>query len=458
MKRFFVIVASIFWFALASGKSRGSVVPDAIHVIVKEHYTKFTSKYPGIINVICIGNETQEFTGSLARLMKSEGLKLKINLHKQRNLDEFSSEVNEDEYQEENKLILNQSSIVFFDSVARFKTDAPKIKWMSISYQRSQHLVHVPGLTTLEIAETLPNGFLIDEVNFLINGTEKSIELTTSFMFTQQTCRVQQLKTINRFHSINLKWENPIFYPKKYENFHGCELTVSNLHNGDDIWDRANAELLRMIFEATLNAKLVKVNQTILSTDDCDLDLKQDFIDKNTFLSPHVFEVFTFVVQPGEPYTDLERMFMMFSIELWIAIAVTLMIGLAATLCLNFVSDKVRKFIIGRDVRNPTMNLVSIFLTGGQIRTPGRNFARFILILFIMWSMIIRTCHQSMLFEFLQADLRRPTFKTLNDIFEGNLTFYDHIGMNYFGGEYFKKQMELPSTKLSDEILKMSPL
>ena len=52
---------------------------------------------------------------------------------------------------------------------------------------------------------------------------------------------------------------------------------------------------------------------------------------------------------PGDPFTDLERMFMMFSFETWIAIAITFVIALMATFSLNFVSAKVRNFIAGRD-------------------------------------------------------------------------------------------------------------
>ena len=137
----------------------------------------------------------------------------------------------------------------------------------------------------------------------------------------------------------------------------------------------------------------------------------------------------------------------MFDAELWMAIGVTLVIGLLTTVILDFVSDEVRNFIAGRDIQSPTMNFLSIFLTGGQPKTPRRNFARFIFILFVVWSLIIRTCHQSMHYELIQADLRRPTIRTLDELFESNLTLIGYKESLLFNDYYFLERMKMKSTK-----------
>ena len=245
-----------------------------------------------------------------------------------------------------------------------------------------------------------------------------------------------------------MKWENSNFYPKKYENFHDCALTISVTSN--DMFG-----LLKKVFEERLKAYLVPGYDSDEAKKTCDLiTIEYPVIDQyGVFLSyPHRDKVLTFMIGPGEPYTDLERMFKMFDFETWMAITATLIIGLLATLSLNFVSVKIKKFIAGRDVQCPTMNFIAIFLTGGQQQTPGRNFARFIFILFVIWSLIIRTCHQSMLFELLQADLRRPTIKTLDDLFKSNLTSFEREGAILFD-EYFMEQM---SRSLTRCVVKMS--
>ena len=441
LKWFLVTVTWTFWLSLASGKRQSFVVPSAIKSIIEEHFSKITATFPGKVDVVLFGNKTGEFELFIIKLSKVQSLNVNIKFcHGDLNGIKTGKQFQ-----------MNSSSIVFFDSVEGFNASAPKIKWISHPRQRSQHLVHVPGLTILDIVNAFPDGFDIDQVNFLMNATKNSIKLVASFMFTDHACRVQQLKTINRFNSNTLKWANSIFYPKKYQNMHGCKLTIMERD------EKRIGALMNLIFKTGLNAQLSPI-QNISKIQDC----KQcDFIQQEQFIAhnfsevcianQHDFEIFTFAVPPGEPYTDLERMFMMFSEDLWIAIGVTLLIGVLATLSLHFQSDKVRKFIAGRDIQSPTMNLISIFLNGGQVQTPGRNFARFIFIQFVMWSLIIRTCHQSMLFELMQADLRRQPIRTLDEFFASNLTLHELKGYENNSlitiDEYFIERMAKPETR-----------
>lgn len=132
----------------------------------------------------------------------------------------------------------------------------------------------------------------------------------------------------------------------------------------------------------------------------------------------------TFLIPPGEPYTLVEKMFMMFDFAVWIGIVITLLSAFIAIQVFNMLALNIQNFIYGRNIRTPTMNLISIFLTGGQCKIPARNFARFLLTLFIFWSLIIRTCYQSELFKYLQADLRKPIVQTIDELIEKNFTFY----------------------------------
>ena len=316
----------------------------------------------------------------------------------------------------------------------------------------NHHLVYVPGLTTLDIYQTFVDGFEIDHVNFLMHETDNSIELITAYMFTPEACKELQLKTINRFDLQTLEWENSIFYPNKYENFYGCDLIVAWSDDNDSY--QIFFKLMEMSFKEQLNAKLNRTKVDFpWDCEECDLTSQESAIlnyyyELVTLSDPVLFKSYQFAIAPGEPYTDLERMFMMFDFELWIAIIVTLVIALIATLALYFVSRKIRNFIVGRYVRNPTMNMISIFLTGSQVQMPRRSFARFLLILFIFWSLIIRTCHQSMLFELMQADLRRPVIKTLDEFFQSDLTLYDSANYSLVFDAYFEEQMMKPSTRL----------
>ena len=409
LKWSFLVICLSFLAILINGKRKGSVVPYAINAIIQEHFAKQQASHPGYVDIVWFGKETNKISRIIERLLKIKSDDTVIAIHRDVNYHSDNETIN-----------LSESSIVLFESRDRFKKLASKITWAFNKKKRFHHLVYVPGLTEDDIFEALPEGldFLIDNVSFLMNETEKSFELVTSFVFTQQKCRQLQLRRINHFNLTTSKWDNSIFYPKKYENFHGCKLHVY-------VEWVSIGYLIKFIFEDELNASIVWRQKDIFRCDNCDLNSWHRHLQPETgfiISDPHEDYVATFAIASGDPYTDLERMFMMFDYKTWIAIVVTLMIGFLVTISLHFVSNKVGNFVAGHDIQSPTLNLISIFLTGMQPKTPAGNFARFIFILFVVWSLIIRTCHQSMLFELLQADLRRPTVKTIDELFKSNLT------------------------------------
>lgn len=138
-----------------------------------------------------------------------------------------------------------------------------------------------------------------------------------------------------------------------------------------------------------------------------------------------------FTVPPGEPYTPFERMFVLFQDDVWIAIFATLLIWFISIQIINYCPKKVRDFVYGQGVTTPSLNLASNFLSGGQNKVPGRNFARFLLILVSVWCLIIRTCYQSELFKCLQQDIRKPRISSLQGLIDNNFTWYHPFGPNY---------------------------
>lgn len=308
---------------------------------------------------------------------------------------------------------LNTSSICLFDSVENFKATFGKIKWLSNKNMRHPHLVYVPGITANDILSIATDGFLIDKVNFLVNVTSTSADIATSFMFTPQKCRVNQIQSINRFYVETMEWNTSTFYPKKYNDLHGCLLRIARgemEHDFDGISRSLNFKIEEKVTPALQDA-LNDENVDILTYATLS-DGDQTYVTGALAYNDQVI----IVVAPGELYTSLEKMFIMFDTETWIAIGATFTFVLVAILVINRCSTTVQNFIYGRNIRTPTMNFIDIFMNGAQRRVPGRNFSRFMLILVIFWSLHIRTCYQSKMFEFLQADMRKPGISTRSEL------------------------------------------
>lgn len=235
-----------------------------------------------------------------------------------------------------------------------------------------------------------------------------------------------------------MRWSSSNFYPNKYGNLYGCALNVSNIGGLKKVRKAiiSNLKLLCssevIVALATtsnfqINTKIFASKEEALRSTTSDLHAFQlimtEYNDIHAVMSAcYNFDNAVLLIPPGELYTPLEKLFLMFELEVWIWIAVTLLTALRTIQIVNLAPRKIQRFIYGRMVTTPTLNVFSTFLIGNQTVIPGRNFARYLLMLFIIWSLIIRTCHQSVLFKYLQQDLRKPEIQTIREIFERGFT------------------------------------
>jgi hypothetical protein len=71
-----------------------------------------------------------------------------------------------------------------------------------------------------------------------------------------------------------------------------------------------------------------------------------------------------------------------------------------------------------------TLTCRKIVIGDGLTVLPGRNFARFLVVLFIMFCMLLRTAYQGMQFEFMLKDMRPKNVETLKELMEENFTIW----------------------------------
>jgi hypothetical protein len=204
------------------------------------------------------------------------------------------------------------------------------------------------------------------------------------------------------------------FYPNKLGNFHGCKLFVQRDEG-------AGSGVIDIILDVVklVNATYASSKKNLAGDLIATLTSRYD----NSLTSfPFVTDTMIFIVPQGELFTPVEKMFKPFAFEVWIAILITLNIGLVSIWLISLFPVVVRNFVFGRFINTPSLNLLSIFLNGGQHKVPTRNFSRFLLTNFVIWCLIIRTCYQSELFKHLQSDERKPPVSTFAQIAEKNFT------------------------------------
>ena len=127
---------------------------------------------------------------------------------------------------------------------------------------------------------------------------------------------------------------------------------------------------------------------------------------------------FRMVFTPPEKYTPYEKLTLPFDIETWILLITTFMLTFLSILIINRLSKNTRSLVYGNAVDTPIWNVISIFFGISQTKLPNKNFSRFILIIFIYFCLIFRTCFQSKFFEFMTSEPRQLPPKTIKDLID----------------------------------------
>jgi len=345
------------------------------------------------------------------------------------------------------KTIGNRSDVVFvinsFDPFTDFSIQRTLMDETSSS---SKFLVYVPKLTSSVMEMWMQQSIFIPMTNFLfvVDDGGDEIHLKRVQFFSPGKCEIKQSEfvTINTFSKANASWKTNNFEFAAHDNMHGCGLNFLFEHNPPEtivkVHDNETQELggvVKEIFVALgkeLRFKPIFNPNTFINYPPQPLHtipMSQNYEDPSKRCEAFLVKTYKFVIPPGELYSGWEKLALPFDIPTWILVAITFAAGLLTIQVIYQFPMFVRNFVFGRDVSTPTLNIFIAFYGLGQIVMPGRNFARFLLMMFILWSLIIRTAYQGVMFELLTGDGRKPEVKSMEEMIDRNftLTFEDQF-------------------------------
>lgn len=126
---------------------------------------------------------------------------------------------------------------------------------------------------------------------------------------------------------------------------------------------------------------------------------------------------------PGA-YTSFEQILFPLERNVWFCIVAIFCIGFLFTHLLKFVNHQTREFILGEGNRMPFTNMFRAFLGGGIQPIPKKNFARFILMVWIIGCIVLTNSYQGSLFKFLHEPKKQPLPETIEELFAKKYTIF----------------------------------
>lgn len=356
----------------------------------------------------------------------------------------FLNDIRELEHFEETSIVRGEPPINFIISIEGLTLKQLK----NAEFLKRFHEVNV-----------LTENIFVNSFFILNQGTKFS--LLSAEWFTKKACNKLQFKTINVFMKKSLTWKLRLKSYEKFTNYHGCELVmmlpVEDLHgaisfiSGFAVVDEnlnsfkihgLTPQIMKRIAKP-LNFKPAfqpaRVNPSFLEHfDKHSVDLisinkstkiPQVFFDvirvssksfdielSNVFVNGHV----SIYVTPHKVYTPYEKLVLPFDPIIWILLLITFPATLVVIYIVNYLSQKMHADIIP----DPFWSIVQICFGISQIKMPIMNRPRIILVLFIWFCLIFRTCYQKLLFKLIINPPISSWPKNMNEAIDRNYTFY----------------------------------
>lgn len=292
----------------------------------------------------------------------------------------------------------------------------------------------------------------------VIFAENKSIDVMTFMPFSGSVCGDTTPRLVKRFNDDEKDFEDvKSIFPEKFQNLRGCTLKIVTFERqlGVIREQAPNGSRVLSGFDMTLARELGKLinfepeiifidvpypygriypNGTILGALG-EIVSERAHIAFGIYLqvsrnkvadSSAVYYVFpeVFAVSPGAKFGSFEKLLQPFEYIVWIILGLTLAVAVVVILTLNLKFVPARSFIFGAGIRYPLYNMLTAALGGSQKKLPQRNFSRFLLMMFVILCLVIRSAYQGALFKFLQSDDHRKDVETIDDMVEQNFEIF----------------------------------
>jgi len=365
-------------------------------------------------------------------------------------------------------------TFLFFDDIFMFEYIENLFDVIHFHHQPIKHFALIPNLTFDQLNSSniyddferlLAIGSGVFAHTYFITNEIDTVTLSTVEWFSPHGCHRPILHKLNTFDKKTQKWNSELENYDKFLNYHNCELfmmlpvphadgvvyhmsgySVPNNHFTDfDVhgistvifeigakfnnykaeyqpvfmgphWlDRLEEELPELI---PINEKSKEPDVYFEMSHLKEMDHRLEVSNVVTNLNIYVF------ITPGKKYSPYEKFILPFDMQTWILLFVTFFITFLTIVIINRLSKTTQTIVYGDNVATPIWNVLRIFFGISQTKLPNKKFSRFILVMFIFFCLIFRTCFQSKFFEFMTSEPRHPPPRTIYELRERNYKLY----------------------------------
>lgn len=296
----------------------------------------------------------------------------------------------------------------------------------------------------------------IFNVNVLVT-TESSpkASLFTFIPFQETFCDDISAVKINEFDGETKKWTTDAFFPKKLRNLQKCAIkvgtyrnlpgTMIKLANGTKMYYGLEDDILSELatqLNFSVDIKIYPIDSGVFHKNKTATGLMKRVLEQEVnliygtlslqssrteFLSatnPNYFDRIVLVIPPALLIDPVKKLLLPFEFLTWMGILLMLSIACFITTAIKFLPSGFHNLIIGRNIKNEYLRIWGLLLGVSLEKLPNRNFARFVLMLFTMFSLVMRASYMGSLFNILKNDISSNEINSISELDRMGFTFF----------------------------------
>lgn len=370
---------------------------------------------------------------------------------------DFSFVISEINCERRNEGIVLKNIVLIVDSYENFSETFKKIMNENNSMDADFLIVvkkfHLKGVSKIFEVFWKLNIFNVNLIHQNQNGI---IEMWSFYPLSAESCNNFEPFAINWFDKHSNEWSRKVLFPQKFKNFFQCAVraVIHDLYGFDKNIFYELALQLNFSITVVKPVKPAEIGNIypngtatdtmkLLKDGSVDLVIRILAMDESrakylSYINNFFDDYFIIVVPPTTELSSFSKLFHPFRLYSWVALATFVAFILSIIKCS---STSTYNFVIGKNIRNPYLNIVTAFTGTTQQAVPKGFFARCLLSMFLIFCLIIRTMYSGKLFAAMRSNILPAPLPTIDDYYNNGFEFYVRNGFakKFQGLKYFKK-------------------
>ena len=130
------------------------------------------------------------------------------------------------------------------------------------------------------------------------------------------------------------------------------------------------------------------------------------------------------MVPVGAPFSAFDKLLKPFDLNVWFALSIVLILSYVAITIIKTISGTIKNVFFGPRNQSPYLSVLEVLFGVSMHIVPNKSFARGLLMIFILYSLVIRNIYQGVLIKDMQSNDLQPPIASMDEMLDKHFYIY----------------------------------